>query len=180
MFMYKRPIMVAVRIAGNYYTDMDWMGAKGYTNHVLLLAGWDKFNRPIMFDTLNYVKKTGGYRTFGAGYEFYVGYMIKTLDENWEDKMNKARGEFAHCLNHYGKPRNFTAEVANGELIKKSFKEFKNESVYEAMGRFVHVYNNAYTYAGYSMIDLYNSCYSWRRGNGLIFNFDQLRSEYKK
>ena len=180
MFLYKRPILVAVRIAGNYYSDMNWKGARGRTNHVLILAGWDELNRPIMFDTMHYVKRNGGYRTFGAGYEFYVGYMIKTLDENWEKKRDKARGEFEHCLNHYGKPRNFLAEVKNGEKIKKSFSRFKNRSVYEAMGRFVHIYNNAYTYGGYTMTDLYNDCYNWRRTGSHIFPFDLTREEWKR
>ena len=180
MFLYKRPLLAAVRIAGDYYTNMNWMGSYGMTNHIIVIAGWDKLNRPIIFDTLGYVKNTDGYRTFGAGYEFPMGYIIKTLDEDWKEKRDEARGEFQYCLDHYGKPRNFTAEVENGELIKKSFAKFKNQSVYDAMGRFVHIYNNAYTYGGYSMTDLYNDCYNWRRTNSHIFNFDQLRSEYKK
>lgn len=180
MYLYKRPLLVAVRIGGDYYTNQDWLGTSGKTNHVLVVAGWDKLNRPVMFDTLAYVKGTSGYRTFGAGYEFPMGYIIKTLDEDWKEKRDNARKEFQYCLDHYGKPNRHDDEVKTAEEMQKKFKSFNNQSVYEAAGRFWLTYVNAVTYGGYSYTDVINDCYNWRRTGSHIFNFNQERSEYKK
>jgi len=179
MFLYKRPLLVAVRIEGDYYKNSNFLGSGGKSNHIVVVAGWDELNRPIIFDTLGYVRRTEGYRTFGAGYEFSMGYIIKTLDEDWKQKRDEARKEFQYCLDHYGKPRREMNEQETAKILQVRFKRFNNQSVYEAAGRFWLVYINAIVYGGYSYTDCINDCYNYRRVGSHIWNFEKLRSEYK-
>jgi len=94
---------------------------------------------------------------------------------------------FEHCLNHYGKPRDFALEQKVAAKLVKEFQKFKNQSVWEAAGKFWNVYTNAVAYGGYSISygitwmpgDVINDCYHWRRTGEHIFDFNKLRSEHK-
>ena len=181
------PVLVGVVAQGSYYQDYA-KRLPGYDNHAVLLVGWEKDGSWIIFDSLGYVSGRQGYRPLHRDYGFPSAYTITGLPDDWKKKVEDERAEgFEHCLNHYGKPRDFALEQKVAAKLVKEFQKFKNQSVWEAAGKFWSVYTNAVAYGGYSISygitwmpgDVINDCYHWRRTGEHIFDFNKLRSEHK-
>lgn len=181
------PIMVGVYAGGGYWNpDTKRQGA--VDNHATLLVGWDK-DHWILFDSLQMNSEFNGYHSVSRDYTFNSAYTVLDIPENWKEIVEEKRVEpYQHCLNHYGKPRNFELETQKANELLREFKKFNNQSVLEAAGRFWTVLVNMATYADYSISyrkygrwqpgDLINMIYAYRRTGQLIFDPNKLRNEY--
>lgn len=182
------PLLIDVQAGkGNYYTGEGVSVPGANRNHAVLLVGWTPTHW-IIFDSLAWVKKTNGYGTLQISYVMAAAYALTELPKDWKKVVEEVRTkEFQNALNHYGKPRNFEAEVTFAAKMLEEFKAFNNQSVLEASGRFWHVLINAGVYGGYGLTymkdgkkmsgDLINDIYNWRRTGKHIFDLDQPRPE---
>ena len=183
------PILIGVAASGGYWSSYT-KRAKTTDNHACILVGWDEHGW-IVFDSLQPRTDFSGYHTLDKSYTFSSAYaVVEVEDPQWREKVYEKRKEgFEHCLNHYGQPRNFPAEQEAAALLTKEFKKFKNQSVWEAAGKFWTAYVNAVAYGGYNASymkwglwqsgDVINDCYHWRRTGQHIFDFNKLRSEHE-
>ena len=184
------PVMVGVyaNALARYYSGNGKRPKNKRSNHYIILAGWTE-DKWIIFDSLGWVMSNEGYGTLNLAYNFDNVRAIREFPKNWKKIVKDSREkEFSHCLNHYGKPRDMAKEIKVAYKIEREFKKFNNQSVYEAYGRFNHVYTNAVAYGGYNASyrkfgrwtagDVINSCYNWRRTGKHSFDFDKLRSEH--
>jgi len=140
-------------------------------NHLILLVGWDDVdNKWIIFDSLSWVEKNQGYGTLNQDYTFRFAYAMEELPEDWKEKRDEARA-VPGALDHYGKQRVWSKEKDAEQALLKAFKKFKDKSVFDAAGRFWTTYINAIAYGGYTVRDVVNDCYNWRRTGEHIFDF---------
>lgn len=193
------PVMVDVAASDKDYYTNAWHERKSDNlNHAVALVGWLADGRWILFDSLGYVAKSKdwggekfspGYRTVSPAYKFGSAYVITELPEDWKEKRDESRKAPGSNENRYGQPRDYPREVEVANEMLKQFDKFNNQSVKDAAGRFWEMYIRAVVYGGYSISyrkfgvwqpgDIINDCYNWRRTGEHIFDFNQLRSEYK-
>jgi len=172
----KEPLLITIGINGSTFngrgSDKIIEQPTSYgAYHALLAVGYDTQRNTQVFDSL-------GEPTYylATNYEILSATAITPLPDDWKKKQEQAqKNEFGNCLNHYGLPRRYTDEVVVAKQLVDAFRAKKNQSVFEAAGRFLTVYINAVTYAKYSIIDCVNDCYNWRRTNKHIFNFNSPR-----
>ena len=173
------PIIVGVKTSRGW-----WRGSKirsGTVNHGILLTGWDIDDTWFGHDSLYYQKDDTGHRVIHKDYKFTSAYAVTEMPRRWKKRVKIERETgFDTCLTHYGKVRDFSLEHAVASKLVKEFRKFKNQSVWEAAGKFWTVYINAVAYGGYNYKDVINSCYQWRRTGRHAFFFNKLRSEHKK
>lgn len=183
-------VMVGVYAGGGYFGDRA-KRANTRNNHLTLLVGWEEDGGWVIFDSVQPSKNLpyGGYHVLSSTYDFGTCAVLTELPADWKARRDEARSEpYAHCLNHYGKPMDFAAEVAFAAQMDAEFKKFNNQSVYEAAGKFWHVLTNMGVYGGYSLSyrkfgmwqpgDLINMIYHWRRTGVLLFDPNKTRAEY--
>jgi len=179
------PILVGVSTKGDYYKG-NAKRASSIDNHAVLLVGWNEKSW-IIFDSLGWAERTKGYVTLDLAYTFNTGYVVTELPKKWQKEVEAVRSEpFAHALNHYGKPRDYGAEVKFAGEMLTAFEKFNNKSVLDAAGRFWAVLINAGVYGGYNLSyykwgmwqpgDIINDVYNWRRTGEHIFDFNKPRS----
>lgn len=152
-------------------------------NHVLLLAGWDNVvHKEIIFESQLWAKKTDGYVTLNQDYTFNFAYAIPiVMPEDWRAIVEEVRAEPPGVLDHYGQRRNLELEIKTANDLVVAFKKFNNKSVMDAAGRFWTIYINAVAYGGYSLKDVLNDCYNWRRTSKHIFDFNhETRDQWYK
>lgn len=189
------PVIVGVYAVGDYYQNAyATRPGNKLDNHVVLITGWLADGRWVLFDSLNYVRDGGpgtntpGYRTVREDYGFHTAYVVTELPDDWRKKRDEARTQpYEHCLNHYGKPRDFLEEQRVAAQMVEEFEKFNNRSVMEAAGRFWTVMINMVVYGGYNISyrkwgmwqpgDVINMIYQWRRTGALIFNPNLERGE---
>jgi len=181
------PVLTGVAASGGYWKD-NTTRSKQEDNHAVLLVGWDEHDNWIVFDSLQ--PKTGfnGYHRLHRTYTFNSAYVVTDIPKDHKKMVKEKREDpYQHCLNHYGKPRDFEEELVAAEQLRKEFKKFKNQSVWEAAGRFWPVLINMAAYGDYSISyrkwgrwmpgDLINLVYYWRRTGQMLFDPNKLRSE---
>lgn len=168
------PLLVGVQAKGDYYSGSA-KRSSGEDNHAVLLAGWTP-RQWVIFDSLRWVEKKGGYGTLDAEYKFNTAYAVTELPKNFVAKVEKVRSKpFEDALNHFGKVRNLEAEQRNAVKLLDAFKRFNNKSVLDAAGRFWTVYTNCLTYGDYTVTDLVNDTYNWRRTGQHIFDLNSSK-----
>lgn len=178
------PLLIGVYAGGDYYRG-GFKRASNVDNHAVLLAGWDE-NNWIIFDSLWWVEKMGGYGTISLEYPIFSAYAATELPKNWKKQVEKVRSKpFQNALDHYGKQRNVEAEVRFAAQLLDEFKKFGNQSVLDAAGRFWTILINAGVYGGYSLTyykwgrwypgDLINFVYHWRRTGEYIFDLNKTK-----
>ena len=177
------PVLVGVAAKGDYWNDNHKRSSDTDT-HAVLLVGWDS-GHWILFDSLTPRANFYGYHKVDISYPFYSAFVITDLPSNWKEIRDTKRQEFENALNHYGKPRNFALEVEVANRMLQEFKNFKNQSVLEAAGKFWTVYINAVAYGGYNITytkfgikrsgDVISDCYFWRRTGQHVFDFNKPR-----
>lgn len=181
-------VLVGVAASGGYWRDEAKRPAGKPDNHACLLCGWDEDGSWWVFDSLQPFKGFTGYHRLHRDYEFQSAYVVTELPADWKEKRDEARTEpFAHCLNHYGKPRNFEREQEVAAEMLREFKRFNNQSVLEAAGRFWTVVCNMVVYGGYNISyakwgmwhpgDVINFIYAWRRTGKFIFDPNKERKD---
>lgn len=168
------PMVVVIGLGKSFGTNSDLVEppTKITAYHSTVLAGWKESKGYKIDDSL---PKGEYYLT--PDYPIIAALKITdVMPDNWKEiQSENQKKEFNNCLNHYGKPRNIIAEqVVAGKMVEE-FKKFKNESVWQAAGRFWTVYINAIVYGGYTYLDVINSTYLWRRTNNHAFNFNEIK-----
>lgn len=183
------PLVIAVEIGDTYQNDYAERPTKfSGILHALALLYVDDYGNKYCLDSLQYRGGFDGIRVLAPDYPVLSFYSYRDMPNDWKEKQDQAKQkEFAICLNHYGKPRNLAKEQEVAQKMVKAFKAFKNQSVWEASGRFWTVYVNAIVYGGYSLEytkgwkwfagDVINDCYFWRRAGKHIFDFNKERSQ---
>ena len=181
-------VVVGVYAGGGYFADKT--PRKGETdNHLTLLVGWDEDDSWWVFDSVQPAKNQpySGYHRLSKDYDFHQRYVIRELPEDWKEKRDQVRSEpFQNALSHYGENRNLEREQAAAKELLEAFERFKNQSVFEAAGRFWTVLINARAYGGYNVSyekngqwmpgDLINWVYQWRRDPAKVpFDLNQKR-----
>jgi hypothetical protein len=181
------PVLIGVSAAGGWWKNYTTRYKKT-DNHACLVAGWDDKGW-IAFDSLQPRSGFDGYHNLDKTYTFSSAYaIVEVKGAKWRDKVYKKREKgYAHCLNHYGKPRDFIAEQEAAALLTKEFKKFDNNSVWEAAGKFWTVLINMAAYGDYSISyrrlgvwkpgDLINMIYAYRRTGKLIFDPNTIHGE---
>lgn len=174
----ERPIGVAIPLGESWNTNSDVKMPPSRINcwHATIIAGLDTARELfIMHDSL---QNHGGRWFMPFDYPMSAAIQLTdALPPNWQEIQALAlEQEFAVCLGHYGKPRDLFAEIVFAGKMASAFKKFRNESVWQAAGRFWAVYINAGVYAGYSLEDLWNDCFNWRRTGQHAFNLNKIRS----
>lgn len=180
------PILVGVAAGGDYYSGKG-KRTKKTDNHAVLLVGWTPESW-VIFDSLNWVRKSDGYGTLDRSYTFQSAYVVTELPGNWKEVRDTVRSEpYANALNHYGKRRDFEAEQQFAAKMLDEFKKFNNQSVLEAAGRWWSVMCNAGVYGDYSLSyrkygvwqpgDLINFVYHWRRTGEYLFDLNEPRKK---
>ena len=182
------PLLIGVGTGNNWFKG--GKRSRIHDNHAIRLVGWNEDGTWVGFDSLMYFSGDNGYRTIHKDFGFTSVYAITELEKKVIKAVQKNRDKgFKHCLNHYGQPRNFSAEQRVAAQLTEEFEKFSNQSVLEAAGKFWTVYINAVVYGGYSISykkfglwqpgDILNDCYNWRRTGEHIFDFNKLRSEHE-
>lgn len=166
--------------SGDYYTG-NGKRVKEIDNHAVLLVGWTATHW-IIFDSLWWAQKTGGYVTLDRSYTFPSAYAITSLPENWRDvRDEKRKEEWQNVLNHYGMKGNHALEVKTANDLLNAVQKANIAGVSAAAGRFWLVYVNAIAYGGYTITDVINDAYSWSKRGEHIFNFDaETREQWRK
>lgn len=143
-------------------------------NHLVVLAGWDDVdNKWIIHESQNWAKNTEGYVTLHQDYTFNCVLGIpEGLPENWREIIDEKRKAPEGALEHYGQLRVWQKEKNAEQALIDAFSKFNNKSVSDAAGRFWPIYINAIAYGGYSVKDVVNDCYNWRRTGQNIFDFN--------
>jgi hypothetical protein len=139
--------------------------------HALLLIGYDIQGNWQVFDSLGVA-----WYWISKDYELLSVTSLTELPIDWKVVQETAqKEEFGVALNHYGKARVLQLEVASANAMMTAFTKSKNQSVFEAAGRFWTVYINAVAYGKYSVTDIINDCYNWRRTGKHSFNLNTVR-----
>jgi hypothetical protein len=182
------PLLVGGYAGGGWW-NYETKRQSASDNHAVLLVGWAENGAWHVFDSLQPHKNFDGYHVLSPDYGFHGAYAVTELPADWREKRDKVRSEpFENVLNHYGKPRNFEAEVRAANKMLEEFTRFKNQSVLAAAGRFWTVLVNMVVYGGYSISyrkwgrwqpgDIINFVYAWRRTEEFIFDPNKERKEY--
>jgi hypothetical protein len=169
-------VMVGVAASGGWWTNLT-KRSKEQDNHAVLLVGWKNDVFQTVFDSLQNSATFDGYHNLAYSYTFSSAYVVAELPDNWKELRDEAR---KGNEDRYGLPRDFPREVTTANEMLLAFQKFGNKSVMDAAGRFWEQSIRAICYGGYSITDVINSTYNWRRTGKHIFDFNQLRSEYKK
>lgn len=172
------PLMVGVAArssVGNSYWKSGHKRTSRRDTHAVLLVGWTP-KYWIIFDSLQKNMFFDGYHFLDGKYPFYSAYAVTKLPEGWKEKLEeKVHEEFSPCLNHYGKPRDYGAELQAAAKLDKEFDRYKNNRIQEIAGRFFTVYINAVAYGGYSIRDMVNDAYKFKREEKHAFNLNKPR-----
>lgn len=172
-------VLTGVSGSGAYWQDGSKREPGAQINHAVILVGWREDGCWAVHDSLEPHENFDGYHYIAPDYEFESVYALRPLPSNWRQIRDEARQAPPTNANYYGKKRDLKLEQSFASQMLVAFQRFNNQSVLDAAGRFWEMYIRAGVYGDYSMTDLVNDCYNWRRTNKHIFNFDQLRSEYK-
>lgn len=170
-------LVVPVAAYGAYFTQDVSKRVSEDDNHLVYLKGWDE-GKWLIHDSLAW--KTNGDRWLDSSYQFASAYSLLDLPTDWRDIRDSVRAEIApNALNHYGQRRSLEREIIVANELLQKFKDFKNQSVLEAAGRFWTTLINAVCYGGYSYTDCVNDVYSYRRSGLHLFDFDhQTRAQW--
>lgn len=184
-----KPLIVIMPIGESFYTKNDVIEPpkQQYLLHQTVLAGIKHGKGYKIHDSLRGPLADGEYY-LDWNYPILSAYeLTASMPFDWKEKQQASLDkEFGFCLNHYDLPRDLSKEqFIAGEMVR-AFRAFKNESVWQAAGKFWTVYVNAITYGGYSLEyyrlgmkwtagDVINDCYQWRRTGKHIFDFNKLR-----
>lgn len=184
-----KPLLLVIPLGDSFNTKQEVVEPpKNVTYlHQTVLAGIKHGKGFKIHDSLRGPLGEGEYY-LDWNYPIYSAYeLTASMPFDWkETQQANLDKEFGLCLNHYGYPRDLSKEqFVAGEMVR-AFKAFKNESVYQAAGKFWTVYVNAIAYGGYSLEyyrlgvkwtagDVINDCYHWRRTGEHLFDFNKLR-----
>lgn len=169
-------LIVIVAANGGYWLNDKILKAGYYYNHAARWLGFKTSDYWEGMDSLQRDRAFDGRHTFDWSYTPGSVFAITDLPADWREQRDAARLKVApNNANYYGKSRDFSAEVAMAAKMDKAFKSFNNQSVYEAAGKFWNMYVRACVYGEYSVTDVVNSCYNWRRTGKQAFDFDSIR-----
>lgn len=170
------PILTGVAASGTYWADGSERPPGSPVNHCVLIVGWREDGCWAIHDSLQPLANFDGYHYLAKDYEFDSCYALAPLPTNWRDLRDQARAAPPTNANYYGKHRDLAAEQSFATQMLATFQKFNNQSVTDAAGRFWEMYIRAGVYGGYSLTDLVNDCYNWRRTGQHVFNFDNSRT----
>jgi hypothetical protein len=183
------PVVAIIGLGNSFNTSNEVVEPNSNINyyHQTVLAGMQKDKGFLVNDSLRGPLGTGDYY-LDFDYPILSAYeLTKEMPINWKElQAASLEKDFSICLNHYGMPRDIMRETfVAGEMVR-AFQAFKNDSVFQAAGKFWTVYVNAITYGRYSLEyyrlgikwmpgDVINDCYHWRRAGEHLFDFNKQR-----
>lgn len=175
-YLLESPIYIAIGIGKGYWLDPAPRPRAYNDFHAVVLLGYDEDDCPIIFDSIAGYPNFDGVHRLAPDYDIFYGMMFTDLPVDWETIQNTLREKnFNLALAHYGKNRDLLQEMHTARWMAEALKRHPTLGVY--FGKEWTVAVNAYVYGEYSFQDLLNHYTSIRRGQGEIFNLNELRKQ---
>lgn len=168
------PLLLAIGIGSDYWQTPAPRRTQYGAYHANVLTNIDTQGNYEIFESLSGRGGFDGHHKLDNDYEILYALSFVDLPNNWFETQEKAkRKPFENALNHYGKPRNMSAE----QMAAQDFSIFirLHPSLTSLAGKYWTVIVNALAYGGYTVTDILNSLTNERRTGKAIFNLDEMR-----
>lgn len=173
--LFKSPIMIAIPIGTGYSGKLAPNPKKVSDYHAVVLLAIEEDGTKIIFDSLTFSSAFDGIHRLAPDYEILYALSSVDLPNDWYTVQKQAKEEpFAFALNHYGLPRNYTAELEKANLLRVTLRN--HPTLLVGAGKLWTVLVNALATGGYSIQDILNHLTHLRRTGQPIFDLNTKRS----
>lgn len=170
----KSPIYAGIGVGSGYWNDPAPATWSFGDYHAVVITAMDNLGRYVIKDSLAPRAGFDGFHKLAADYPILSAMAFVDLPDDWQVRQEAAKkADYAFCLDHYGKRRDFTAEQKAANILSLECKAHPEAAA--EIGRLFTAFINANVYGGYSVQDLLNHVYSIRRGKGPIWDLNQMR-----
>jgi hypothetical protein len=168
------PIYTGIGIGSGYWRDPAPVTWSYGDYHAVVITAVDSQGCYVIKDSIAPRGDFDGFHRLAPDYPLFSAIAFVDLPDDWQAKQESAKNaDYAFCLSHYGKMRDFKLEQKIAVQLSDASR--RNPTVASYIGQLFTVLINAVAYGRYSIQDVLNHFTSIRRGQGPIFDLNRQK-----